>query len=304
MKTLPLSSPCNYLAFAAAALVALAPAATAKDAPDFKKYNQPVYQQIVERIQAKVAARLGGEKLTRDRYFIIPFAYENRGNDPEFSHSFMTVIRVFAQGSPARGAAEFHTGTYKGWRFEAYNISWIPYDFAENPHLCVFNGFGARIVPSWNKCPVSVGKNFSLEETIKIAVGAKVAIAMWGPYEVSKAAFDLGVKRKHLLDSGKIKYRADDRIQREQKVACNCFHAMASLDDLFPNGGFLNTGFKMGGLNGTARVLIEYNTRARPKGLLLEDVDVKNDRIGFVYAASAGDRDVYMPFKAASAYRR
>ena len=106
---------------------------------------------------------------------------------------------------------------------------------------------------------------------------------MWGPYEIDKKAFDLAVKRKRLLDTGTIKYRADDRPYRKDRVAINCFHAMAGLNELFPNGGLFGTGFKMWGLNGTARVLIEYTETANFKGVLLEPVDVKKDRYGFVY---------------------
>ena len=76
--------------------------------------------------------------------------------------------------------------------------------------------------------------------------------------EIAKQGFDLAVQRKRLLDGGTIKYRADDRLYRRDRVAISCFHAMAGLDDLFPNGGIFGTGFKMWGLNGTARVLIEY----------------------------------------------
>jgi hypothetical protein len=286
-------------------LFATAPAVHAKDGLNYANYDVPLYQQIVNRIRAQVSARLQGGRLTQDRFFIIPFAYENDGNDPEFSHSFITVIRVFAEGKRPRPNSEFKTGTYKGWNFEAYNISWLPADFMENPHLCVFNGVGSRLFARRNQCPISPGRNFNLEDTIKLAVNAKVAVGMWGPYEITQAGFDRGVKRKQLLDSGAIKYRADDRLYQKNKIASNCFHAMASLDELFPRGGVFGTGFKMWGLNGTSRVLIEYNARAKAKGLLLEQIDVKGDRYGFVYAPQPdARRGVYDPFKVASAYHR
>jgi hypothetical protein len=286
-------------------LFATAPAVQAKDGLDYANYDVPLYQQIVNRIRAKVSARLQGGRLTQDRFFIIPFAYENDGNDPELSHSFMTVIRVFAEGKRPRPNSEFKTGIYKGWNFEAYNISWLPADFMENPHLCVFDGVGSRLFAKRNQCPISPGKNFTLEDTIKLAVDAKLAVGMWGPYEITQAGFDRGVKRKQLLDSGEIKYRADDRLYLKEKIASNCFHAMASLDELFPRGGVFGTGFKMWGLNGTSRVLIEYNARAKAKGLLKDQIDVKGDRYGFVYAPERGaKRGVYDPFKTASAYHR
>src|SRR5258707_14074737 len=51
---------------------------------DFSNYDVPLFEQIVNRIKAKVAARLGEGENRQDRYFIIPFAYQNRWNNPDF----------------------------------------------------------------------------------------------------------------------------------------------------------------------------------------------------------------------------
>jgi hypothetical protein len=271
---------------------------------DFSNYDVPLYTQIVDRIKAKIAPRLGKGPLKHDRYFIIPFAYQDKGNHPEFSHSFVTVIRVFATNKPAKLTPGLPTRTYKNWELEAFNISWLPADFLTNPHLCVFDGFASRLFPKMNKCPISPGKNFSLRETTKLAVDAKNAVAMWGPYEIAKPGFDLGVKRKELLDRGTIKYRADDRLYRKDKIAISCFHAIAGLDELYPNGGLFGTGFKMWGFNGTARVLIEYTGKAHFKHLLLDPVDVKKDRYGFVYSPTRNGPVPYNPLGNASAYHK
>jgi len=271
---------------------------------DFSHYDEPLYGQIVGRIKADIAPRLGDKPLIHDRYFIVPFAYQNRANDPEFSHSFISVIKVFAANGQKKFTPGLRTGTYKNWDFEAYTISWLPYDFATNPHLCVFEGPVSRVIPEANDCPISPGRNFNLEETIKLAAHDNLAVAMWGPYEIAQQGFDLGVRRKQLLDSGKIKYRADDRLLRKKNIAINCFHAMAGLEELYPNGGFLGTGFKMWGFNGTARVLIEYSHKARYKGLLLDPVDEKKDRYGFVYAPAKNGRVPYNPVQNSSAYHR
>jgi hypothetical protein len=293
----------RLIALSALLFAAQTAPATARSV-DFSSYNVPLYAQIINRIKAKISARLGESTNTRDRYFIIPFAYEDKGNHPELSHSFISVIRVFADNKQPELTPGLKTRTYKNREFQAFTISWLPRDFMTNPHLCVFDGPGARVVPQNNKCPISPGRNFSLEETIKLAVNAKNAVAMWGPYEIAKQGFDLAVKRKHLLDGGTIKYRADDRLYRKEKVAISCFHAMAGLDELFPNGGLFGTGFKMWGFNGTARVLIEYTEKAQNKGLLLESVDVKNDRYGFVYAPTRNGVVPYNPISNASSYRR
>ena len=280
------------------------PSGTGKREVDFTQYDKPLYEQITDRIKARVTARLGEGTNTHDRYFIIPYAYQNKGNDPAFSHSFISVIRVYADGTAPKPSSGLKQIEYKGRDFEAFTISWLPADFAENPHLCVFDGFGAVIVPDWNRCPAVPGKSFDLPSTLKLAVDAKVAVGMWGPYEISRRGFDLGVERLRLLEKGEIKYRADDRGYRKRKEAINCFHAMASLDEPFPDGGFLGTGLRMWGLNGTKQVLRAYTTRASDKGLLLEPVDIDKDVIGFVYAPEHSAEGVYNPFYGGSAYRK
>jgi hypothetical protein len=237
-----------------------------------------------------------------DRYFIVPFAYQDRGNKPARAHSFISVIRVFADNKQPKFTPGFRRGEYRNRNFEAFTISWMPADFAKNQDLCVFDGFGSRIDPNLNKCPIVPGRCFKLPETLKLGVGFKNAVGMWGPYEIKKEAFELGVKRKELLDGGTIRYKADDRLTRMDRIAINCFHAMANLYQLYPNGGLFGTGFMMWGIDGTARVLIEYTHVARDKGLLLEPVDIKKDLYGFVYAPERNSRGLYNPFRNASAY--
>lgn len=282
------------------------PAASAdwfKQAPDFTNYEKSLYEQVTDRIQDKIQARLGDAMSRRDRYFIIPFAYQNRGNDPHYSHSFMTVIRVFADKRPPVRTSGLTEGKRANRRFEAFTISWVPSDFLENTDLCVFKGFGSRLFPEKNQCPNLPGRSLTLQETLTIATRNGGAVCMWGPYEISKTGFDLGVKRLRLLESGTIKYRADDRLTRKDRSAINCFHAMAGLNELFPNGGLFGTGFMMWGINGTARVLLEYQKSAAFNGVLLEPVNEKEDRYGFVFAEKR-DSKAYNPFKSASAYHR
>jgi hypothetical protein len=59
----------------------------------------------------------------------------------------------------------------------------------------------------------------------------------------------------------------------------------------------------MWGINGIARVLIEY-TKAGDKGLLLEPVDIKKDVYGFAYAPDRDSRGLYDPFANTSAYHQ
>ncbi len=264
---------------------------------DFSNYDVPLYTQVTNHIKAKISARLGEGNNPRDRFFIIPFAYQDRGNHPEHSHSFISVIRVLADNKQPRLTPGLTVRGAENRNFEAFTISWLPSDFMTNPNLCVFDGPASELIPQNNKCPVLPGRNFTLAETIKLAVDQKNAVAMWGPYEIKEAAFDLAVKRKKLLDGGTIKYRADDRLYRKNKVAISCFHAMAGLNELYPNGGLFGTGFLMWGFNGTVRVLKEYTEKASNKHLLLEPVDVKKDRYGFVYATALNGKVPYDPLR-------
>jgi hypothetical protein len=267
---------------------------------DFSNYDKSLTEQVTDQIKARVAARLGHGKNLNDRYFITAFAYENKGNDPAFSHSFLSVIRFFADDRQPELDPGLKRMAFNGREFEAFTISWLPHDFPEHPILCVFEGFGALLVPSLNNCPLSEGKNFDLPSTL--AVHEKRAVGMWGPYEISKPGFDLAVERLRLLDKGTIKYVADDRRYRKDLVAINCFHAIADLHELFPNGGIFGTGFRVWGLNGTRQALLEYTTT---EGLLLEPVDIKKDLIGFVYAPELTEKGVYDPFTtSASAYHK
>jgi hypothetical protein len=63
---------------------------------DFLNYDAPLFQQIVNRIKAKVTARLGEGVNTRDRYFIVPFAYQNKWNNPEFSRRVWKNVTLTA----------------------------------------------------------------------------------------------------------------------------------------------------------------------------------------------------------------
>ena len=189
---------------------------------DYSNYDVPLWDQVVNRIKAKVSARLGEGENTMDRYFIVPFAYQHQSNKPALAHSFISVIRVFADNKQPHFTPGFRRGEYRNRNFEAFTISWMPADFDKNQDLCVFDGFGSRIDPDLNTCPIVPGKCFKLPETLKLAVLFKNAIGMWGPYEIKKEAFELGVKRKELLDGGTIRYKADDRLTRKDRIAINC----------------------------------------------------------------------------------
>ena len=65
---------------------------------DFSNYDVPLYEQITNRIKAKILARLGDGRSTRDRYFIIPFAYQNKGNVVEARRCYRECTKHATRG--------------------------------------------------------------------------------------------------------------------------------------------------------------------------------------------------------------
>ncbi len=80
------------------------PIGTGKSEADYSNYDEPLHDQVVDHIEAKVMPAWEGRN-DHDRYFIIPFAYQNSRNDPAFSHSFLSVRSSF--GGRARQPSEF-----------------------------------------------------------------------------------------------------------------------------------------------------------------------------------------------------
>jgi hypothetical protein len=79
---------------------------------------------------------------------------------------------VLGDGKQPSLTSGLRRGQYKNRDFEAFTISWVPHDFGTDP-VCVFDGFGSRIFATWNKCPIVVGRNFRLDETLKVAMNDK-----------------------------------------------------------------------------------------------------------------------------------
>jgi hypothetical protein len=148
----------TFVIFLALSLVAHA--GWLKPDVDFSNYDVPLYEQIVNRIKAKISNRFREGANTRDRYFIIPFAYENDGNDPEFSHSFMSVIRVFADDKQPRLTQGLKLRRYKNREFEAFTISWLPRDFMTNPDLCVLKAGAPAFLPKRTNVLYCLGETF------------------------------------------------------------------------------------------------------------------------------------------------
>jgi hypothetical protein len=109
------------------------------------------------------------------------------------------------------------------------------------------------------------GVNRTLKEALENAKSGGKVIKSFGPYKITPTAWDLAVKQKAYLDSGKVAYQVTDRVTALDLVdtpgipAINCIHAITDI------GGNLVTGGKFGEV--AAAEIVDFYKR---RGLIVD----------------------------------
>lgn len=130
------------------------------------------------------------------QHYIVLFSYQQPTPLTRDAHIiFATVLRCNIDGS-----------------VETVTISWLPTTGVAHP---------LRLRPE-------PGKNFTLEETVRMGLASDSRISMWGPYLIRPQFYDAFVRRKAALDSGRYLYRAIDTRSTDNVV--DCIHAITDLD--------------------------------------------------------------------------
>ena len=140
---------------------------------------------------------------TPDRYFVVVFSYQDADNHVLKSHTFATFVKVSHLDDAA--------GNAKQARFESRTISWLPAKFAETLRLSFFP---------------TVGKNFTLGETLKFAEQLDVQVKHWGPLEIDADLYEHAVRRSEQLSSGDVRYQVYDSSKPRTKRAANVVHCI------------------------------------------------------------------------------
>jgi hypothetical protein len=162
-----------------------------------RRFLLPLVLLLAGAVLEPPAAR-GGEA-----HYLMMFGSQRIPNSPNYAHSFATFVRVCWAGDGPCCAP---------FVLEAHTISWLP----ENMKVRV------------NALLPECGKNFDLHTTVRWALGNEARTSLWGPYPIEKCLYDRALDRIAELNSGRVRYKADDAGRNSARV-CNCIHAISTI---------------------------------------------------------------------------
>jgi len=132
------------------------------------------------------------EPQLKSRYFLVVWSYGGMGHMPRASHTFTTLY----------DGADLAVG-----RVAPATISWLS-------ETTVFHLFGAHR-----------GHNISLSQTLAMACQTGKRVVSFGPFEITRGLYRLGLARIKLLRSGRIAYNGSGLHSR----GMNCIQAAGDL---------------------------------------------------------------------------
>ncbi len=140
-----------------------------------------------------------------EAYYLLMFGAQRTPPDPNHAHSFATFVHACWEGDgpcPAHAAIESHT------------ISWLA---------------ATGVVHTLALHP-ECGRNFGLHETIRWCQKNDMRISVWGAYCIEPVLYGRALRQIALLESGKVRYKANDMGYRSDEVS-NCIHAVSVLSE-------------------------------------------------------------------------
>lgn len=138
----------------------------------------------------------------QESYYVMVFGSQRPViNQPAHTHSWATFVRVTCD--PARPGAT---------RIEPHTISWL----------------AATLVIRPMALHPEPGVNLELHRTLQWAYDDCQRVSVWGPYQVDKCLFDRALIKQSALESGEVRYKANDVGYDSARVS-NCVHACADV---------------------------------------------------------------------------
>ncbi len=134
-------------------------------------------------------------------YYVTLFGAQRTPNNPDFSHTFATFVRASGDGPDS-----------KAYLVEdCFTLSWLP---------------ATGIIRILALRP-ETGRNFTLEETLDVAIARGERVSMWGPYRIDERLYYDAVRRYSELEGGEVLYKAIDSGYPTDRVI-NCIHAVST----------------------------------------------------------------------------
>src|SRR5262249_48471429 len=130
-----------------------------------------------------------------ERYYILVFGSERTIRVPRYTHTWATVVKTVEVPGCAPQVGEVHT------------IRWMPADLDIHP---------------WQFKP-EPGHNLELHETIRMALGFREHIALWGPYEIYPRGYRRFLLQEGFMESGRVGYQCiDTHGEGANGSGCDC----------------------------------------------------------------------------------
>ena len=165
-----------------------------------------------------------------ERYYILIFGSETTPRVPRYTHTWATVVKTVEAPGCAPQVAEVHT------------ISWMPADLNIQP---------------WRFTP-EPGRNLELHETVRMALGFREHVALWGPYEIQPQLYRRFLLQKAFPESGQVGYQCIDTLgEGADGSGCDCIHALTDMDPELDRGYYPLSRFGEAGSRFIVRQLFE-----------------------------------------------
>jgi hypothetical protein len=165
-----------------------------------------------------------------ERYYVLVFGSQTTPRVPRYTHTWATVVKTLEVPACAPQVAEVHT------------ISWMPADLTIHP---------------WRFTP-EPGRNLELHETIRMALGFRERVALWGPYEIYPRGYRRFLLQKAFMESGRVGYQCIDTVGAgADGSGCDCIHAITDMDPEFERDYYPLSRFGHAGSRFIVRQLFE-----------------------------------------------
>jgi hypothetical protein len=188
--------------------------------------------QSLSPVRALPREAIPNDPVPGERYYVLVFGSETALRVPRYTHTWAAAVKTVEAPGCAPQVAEVHT------------ISWMPATLDIHP---------------WRFRP-EPGRNLELHETVRMALGFREHVAMWGPYEIQPQGYRRFLMQKAFMEGGTVGYQCIDTVGAGANGSgCDCIHAITDMDPEFDRGYYPLSRFGEAGSRFIVRQLFDRN---------------------------------------------